>query len=309
MLVSWELHLRAERKSAQTVRSYTLGVRLFLGWCERTATPPELSRRVLAAFTASLLDAGAEKATARARQLAVRRFSAWLADEGEIDRDGLLGVKPPKLDVKITPILTDDQVAKLIKVCVGREFRDRRDEAIVRLMVETGLRSEEVLSMTIPDTDLGSGQAIIRRGKGGKGRTVWFGPSTTRSLDRYLRQRRTHRLAGTPTLWLGDRGKEFRYHALRDTLRWRAGLAGLPGELGFSPHKLRHTAASRWLDAGGSEGGLMAMAGCARRDMIDRDRALPEPERLRRAEALRRAHMQRLALRSSRARAARKASP
>ncbi len=39
---------------------------------------------------------------------------------------------------------------------------------------------------------------------------------------------------------------------------------------GFHPHLLRHTAASRWLAAGGSEGGLMAVAGWSTRDMIDR---------------------------------------
>ena len=44
-------------------------------------------------------------------------------------------------------------------------------------------------------------------------------------------------------------------------------MAGLNG---FHPHLLRHTAASRWLAAGGSEGGLMAVAGWSTRDMIDR---------------------------------------
>jgi integrase len=34
------------------------------------------------------------------------------------------------------------------------------------------------------------------------------------------------------------------------------------------PHLLRHTAADRWLTAGGSEGGLMAVAGWTRPDML-----------------------------------------
>ncbi len=125
---------------------------------------------------------------------------------------------------------------------------------------------------------------MVRRGKGGKGRTVPFGPQTGRSIDRYLRGRRTHRLAGTAALWLGDRGKEFSYCELRKALRERAEAAGIAG---FHPHLLRHTAAQRWLDAGGSEGGLMAVAGWSRRDMIDRytrataaDRAAEESRRL-----------------------------
>lgn len=290
LLASWQLHLRAERKSPQTLKSYTDGVRLFLRWCQDTGSPAVLDRRTVSAWVAALLDGGAEASTARARQLSLKRFSAWLAEEGEIDRDELLGVKPPKLDVKVVDSLTDDQLARLVKACAGKEFRDRRDEAIVRLMVESAVRSEELLSMTIPDVDLARGAAVVRRGKGGKGRTVPFGARTSAAIDRYLRARRTHRLAGTAVLWLGDRGKEFGYHALRDTLRWRADLAGLDG---FHPHLLRHTGAARWLDAGGSEGGLMAVAGWSRRDMLDRyvratseRRAADESRRLGLGESL-----------------------
>jgi integrase/recombinase XerD len=264
---SWMLHLRAERKSEQTIKSYGLGVRLYLAWCTQDASCVPLSRRSLAAWVAQLLDQGAEASTAVARQLAVRRFSAWLAAEGEIERDDLLGVKPPKVDTKVTESLTDDQLKMLIKACAGREFRDRRDEAIIRLMAESALRSEELLSMTIPDTDLAHGVAIVRRGKGGKGRTVPFGPRTGAAIDRYLRARRTHRLADTPVLWLGDRGKGFAYYGLRCALAYRARLAGIDG---FHNHLLRHTAAARWLDAGGTEGGLMAVAGWTRREMLDR---------------------------------------
>src|SRR4029077_9795477 len=111
------------------------------------------------------------------------------------------------------------------------------------------------------------GRATVHRGKGGKGRTAPFGPQTGRTIDRYVRLRRTHLLADTPALWLGDRGKSFNYDGLHKTLKYRAELAGLAG---FHPHLLRHTAATRWLRAGGSEGGLMAVAGWSTRDMIDR---------------------------------------
>jgi site-specific recombinase XerD len=107
----------------------------------------------------------------------------------------------------------------------------------------------------------------VRRGKGFKGRLAPFGDQTARAIDRYLRARRTHRLAETPALWLGDRGKSLEYYGLHSALKYRAQLAGLTG---FHPHLLRHTAASRWLAAGGSEGGLMAVAGWSTRDMIDR---------------------------------------
>jgi integrase/recombinase XerD len=173
------------------------------------------------AFTADLLEVGGEPATARARQLALRRFSAWLREEGESDADHLLG--------------------------------------------GTGARAGEVVALGTEDVDLSTGTATVRRGKGGRGRVVPFGPQTSRALDRYLRARRGHRLDGTPALWLGDRGKAFSYDALHKTLGERARAAGIEG---FRPHRLRHTAAHRWLAAGGSEGGLMAVAGWTRPDML-----------------------------------------
>jgi integrase/recombinase XerD len=284
LLESWTVHLRAERKSPQTVKSYTAGVRQFLAWCAAQDAPAVLDRATVNAFIAAVLDSGAEAATARARQLAVRRFSAWCAEEGETVRDELLGLKPPKLDVKVVPRLTDDQCRALVKACIGREFRDRRDEAIVRFMLEAIVRAGEVVAMGTGDVDLTRGLAIVRRGKGGKGRPVPFGAQTGRAIDRYLRLRRSHRLAGTAALWLGDRGKNLSYDGLYVALKYRAELAGIPD---FHPHVTRHTAAQRWLSAEGSEGGLMAVAGWTRRDMIDRytratasERAAEEARRL-----------------------------
>ena len=266
LLDSFLLHLRGERKSPQTVKTYGDGVRAFLAWCEANQEhAPDLTPANVNTWIASLLDAGAEAATARSRQLAVRRFSAWLAEEGEIDADLLTRMSPPKLDAKAIHPLTDDQLVALLAACKGPDLRDKRDEAIVRLMTETGARAGEILALQVTDVDVAAGTAVISRGKGGKARRVPFGPRTGVALDRYIRARRRHRLASTPVLWLGQGGKEFGYHALRDTLRYRADRACIGA---LNPHLLRHTAAHRWLAAGGSEGGLMAVAGWTRPDML-----------------------------------------
>jgi integrase/recombinase XerD len=79
--------------------------------------------------------------------------------------------------------------------------------------------------------------------------------------------RRDHKLAGTEDVWLGLLSKVFGYGGLWRALVYRAKLAGIDGR---HPYRLRHTAATRWLAAGGSEGGLMAVAGWWKREMIDR---------------------------------------
>lgn len=272
LAASWMLSLRAERKAPQTLKLYGDGVRFYLLWCERCQADP-LARDSLRAWVAELLESGMAPTTIRARQLPVRRFAAWLADEGEIDADPFLGLKSPKLDTKVIEPLTEAELRALLKACQPPKgatpleaMRHRRDEAILRLMLETGARAGEVVAMTLDDLDLAAGTAVIRRGKGGKGRVVPVGPHAAKALDRYLRLRRHHRLGATsPALWLGDRGKQFSYDALHKSLGERATTAGITG---FHPHRMRHTAAHRWLAAGGSETGLMAVAGWARPDML-----------------------------------------
>lgn len=268
LLPSWQLALRAERKSPHTVEGYTCGVEAFLRWCQSSGTVPEITKSAVQAFTSDLLGGGAEAATARTRYMAVRRFAAWLVDEGELEVDPLLGLKPPKLDTKVTDALTDDELRRLIEACHGRDFIDRRDEAIVRLMAETGVRVTEALGLRACDVNLQKGRAVVRRGAGGKGREVPFGPQTAAAIDRYVRARRTHRLAGAGPLWLGGGGQTLGYHGLDVSLKKRARAAGIQRR--FHLHLLRSTAATRWLRVGGSEGGLMAVAGWSTRAMLDR---------------------------------------
>jgi site-specific recombinase XerD len=268
VLPSWQLALRAERKSPATIRSYTEGVAGFLRWCEANGIDADPTKANAQAWVADILDNGNQPKTASARLLAMRRFSAWMAEEGEIETNELATMKQPKIDKKVVEALTEEQLRDLIKACRGTGFTDRRDEAIVRLMAETGMRTHEVLALQVADVDLQRGLATIRRGKGGKGRVVPFGSQAGQAIDRYIRARRSHRLVDSGTLWLGaDAWRTFHYPGLRHTLQARAAKAGIAN---FHPHKMQHTAATRWLRACGSEGGLMAVGGWTRREMIDR---------------------------------------
>jgi integrase/recombinase XerD len=77
LLDSWKLAMEAERKGPYTIDSYVRGVRYYLAW-RGEAEPLDLT--TLQRWVTHILAAGAEPATARIRQQAVRRFAAWLAD-------------------------------------------------------------------------------------------------------------------------------------------------------------------------------------------------------------------------------------
>jgi integrase/recombinase XerD len=278
---SWVTHLTAERKSPHTIRTYTAGVTAYRRWLKESLhaskdsfarEQTDLTRASVEAFTAWLLQQGAEPATAKSRQRGVRRFSAWLAAEGEIPADLLAGMSPPKLDDKIPGALDADQLKALLATCkssgqrISTAFHDVRDESIIRLMVESMVRSSELLAMTTADVDIRAGTALVRRGKGGAGRVVAFGPQTARSLDRYARARRRHPLAARPEFWLAARRRVMSYNALYHALSRRGEQAGVR----VHPHMLRATGAIRWREKGGSVPGLLTAAGWSSIEMAAR---------------------------------------
>lgn len=235
--------MRAERKSPATIASCSEGVLAFPRWANAAGVGPETTKTAAQAFTADLLDNGAQAATARARHTALHRFAAWLADEGELEANPLLGVKPPKLDAKVVDALTDEQLLLLIKGLRGQgtdrpprrshHATDGRDRPARRGSYRhAGGRRRP------------SARAIVRGGMGGKGRAVPFGPQTAAAVDRYMRARRTHRLISTGALWLCGNGQTFSYHGLNFALKRRAKAAGITG---FHLYLMRHTAATRWL--------------------------------------------------------------
>ena len=217
-----------------------------------------MTRRTLDAFLADLLDRGREGTTARSRLTAVRQFARWLIRQDELETDPLVGVTPPRLDTKVVEPLTDDEIRALLATCVSpkgaakdRRFRDVRDAALIRLMFETGLRASEVVGLALEDVHWRDDPPflIVRTAKSRRGRTVPFSAQASMAVDRYARLRRHHVLRSSPSMWLGSRGNRLSYIGLHDSLTDRTERAG---SARFHPHLLRHTAAHRWLAAGGS---------------------------------------------------------
>lgn len=256
---SWELSLTAARKSPKTIRIYRAGVRKLTAWCRAEGREAvEFSTRVMDAWVAAMLEAGElQPASVAKYHQGVRMYAKWLRDEGEIESNPIEHHKGPRVDELLVAPLDDDEVAALLAACEGRGFTDRRDKAIVRMMLVSTARCEDLLSMRISTTMVKKGVATLT-GKGSKQRLVPFDPTTAAALDSYLRARRTHALASSDKFWLGTNNRGFGYQALYEALRRRARTAGIER---FHPHLTRHTSAAKWLERGGSESGLMSVAG------------------------------------------------
>jgi len=254
-------------KSEHTVRSYTDGARFFLAWCREQDRPAVLDVPTVTDWVVSLRAAGKSSATMVSRQASVRRFSRWLASRDHIPADLLAGLERPKLDEPLVESLTDDELKRLLATCKGKSLHQVRDRVVLMLMFETGLRASELTGMMLDDVDLDARLAIIRRGKGGKGRLVRFSPQAAAALDDYLHLRRRHPLAGSGVLWLGEGGRKLGYAGLYNMVIKRGKAIGLKK---IHPHKMRNTSAVRWLSRGGSVTGLMAQHGWTSVDMARR---------------------------------------
>lgn len=274
LLDSFELHLRAKNRSPKTIQSYRLAVTQLVDWLGPTAAD-QITKTHIEGFLAHFLETRAS-ATARQRYASLAQFFHWAEVEGEIPTNPTEKISPPRVVEKPVPVLTVDDLRSLIKACAGRSFQGRRDEAIIRLFADTGIRLGEMTGLSVSDIDLKLAVAIVK-GKGSRFRTVPFGPATAAALDRYNRQRKRHDDSNLEAWWLGRKGP-LAESGIGQMLKRRAKDAGLEA---IHPHMFRHTFAHQWLSAGGNEGDLQRIAGWSSPQMLQRYGASAAEKRAR----------------------------
>lgn len=268
LAASFARSLRAEMRAPRTVKLYGISVRMFSEWLTstgRTAALDQLTRDNIREWLAYLAE-DREASTVRTRFKGLHRFCGWLVAEGELDVSPMAGLSPPEPSAKPVPVLDDEELTALLKACGGRDFSDRRDEAMLRVLLDAGIRVSELCGLKVTDVDLDREMAMVK-GKGDKLRPVYFGTRTVRALDRYLRERRKHRWCHLEALFLTQRGA-LSTDGARDRVKIRAEQAGLKDRM--HPHRFRHTFAHDYLMAGGQERDLKRLAGWSSDIMLER---------------------------------------
>jgi len=268
MVDSWDLHLRAEKKSPKTVRTYLEAAQWlaaeylipagFAGWDEvRAKHVQEWIILLLGRYSDSY---------ANNQFRALQQFFKWRAteDPDEPRANPMAGLKPPKIGDKLIPVFTGDELAALLGTCKGGGFQNRRDYAIISMFKDTGARLSELAGLGKDDIAPREREAVVT-GKGDKQRTIRFTYDTARALDRYQRERARHKMARAGALWLGVRGP-MTPSGVYQVIERR----GLEAGVEVNPHKFRHTFSHVFLDRGGAEGDLMELNGWTSPQMLAR---------------------------------------
>lgn len=172
----------------------------------------------------------------------LQQLFRWLVEDGEITDSPMARTRPPQVPEQPVDVFTDDELRRLLAACRGSTFENRRDSALLRMLIDTGMRAAELCGLAVDDLDdLDDEQGVTHvMGKGRRGRAVPYGPKTADALRRYRRARAAHPQAALPELWIGKKGP-LTDSGLRQVLECRAADAGVEN---VHPHRFRHGAAA-----------------------------------------------------------------
>ena len=269
MLEEWIAFLEAEGKSAATVKAYRAGVCHFTRWLE--AEDPQRQPDLGAVISRDVRDwiafqqtaERARPATINNRLAAVSRFFKWAMAKGYVSTDPTANVKGLRREQRQPKALSRADLRRLLRAV--HRSGNVRDIALLELMVGTGLRVSETVNLTAADLEINarSGKVTVRRGKGGVQRTVPLTAEVRRALREYLAQ---YPRQDDEPLWVGQRGPLRDPAAVWRIVRKYAFQAGVQD---VTPHTLRHTFATRYLEANpGDLRGLAALLGHASLDTV-----------------------------------------
>lgn len=265
---SFVRHLAAERMAPATRAAYSATIaqlEAFLTAQRLPTTVRQLQPDHLEAFIVWLYERQLRPATILARHHALARFFGWLVDEGELT-DSPMGQLPrPTALLPHPTVVSAGQVEALLAACAGFRFEDVRDAALIRVLVDTGLRLTEVAGRQVADIDFDL-NAVYVAGAGRAPRAVPFDRPAARALQRYLAARASHDHAHLPALWLGRRGR-LTERGVDQAVRHRGQMAGMPN---LRPHQFRHTFVQRYLLEGGDARDLLRLMGWRSRQLLSR---------------------------------------
>lgn len=253
-----EVFLTSLDLKPRSVDTYRKSLKRFGLWLEDNGiTSP--TRADIKSYKAMLLDTY-KTCTAASYLSAVRNFYAFLAAEGYA-KDITLKIKnPSSRELHKKDALSTEQVKQVLEAMPRETLGQKRDYAIILLLVHTGLRTIEIERADVEDLRANMGANVLYvwgKGRDGKDQYVKITSSVMAAIKDYLAAREAveGKLKDTDPLFISVSRRDFggRISArsvsriCKETLR----AAGYDDPR-LTAHSFRHTAVSLSLLAGAS---------------------------------------------------------
>ena len=242
--------------SEYTIKSYKRDVDNFDDFMfQNNYTLEEVDREFIRGYlNYQLLDKKLDKRSIKRSTSGLRHYFNFLVENGYLINNPFLLVKGMKNVNKLPEVLYDNQVDELLKLNSARTDKlMSRDQAILELMLSSGLRNSEVCNIKTTDINF-SDRYIKVLGKGRKERLVPFNQGARTWMMTYAKTLRKELLLNKKQpgqnnyFFLNRFGEKISERGLQTIMKTIVKKTGCSIDL--YPHLLRHTFATSLLDGG-----------------------------------------------------------